>query len=661
MPAAVLRTAWPFNRLDWHESCIIEIKQPVGTYLVTASASGYRSKSQAVVVPENDQAEVGFTLASRSGIVVSASASPGRIPPDGETTSTISAWVRDLEGGLLANKEVTFATDAGVLSATSATTNSSGVAQVTLTAGTDPDTATVTATCEGITARVYVEFGSATAPWIRINSPMGGATISGGVALEAEFGDDGGTDIGCSSLAYALDGQFLASTDPVLPNAQLVTCSLSNGTHTLEAAVMDGDREESYSQRVTFTVENPVENLHPNRTMVLPDTPGEDTVTFEGDRADGGSGPWQVEIWAPDGTEPVRTFSGSGPHISATWDGRDAGGVASTGAYGAKVLLTDTGQSCTSDHSVLVPIDHLWEQPTALVVDALSESSAMDLAVSHRVKKTLERAGYNVMYLNPANATWNMFCSYMGAAPQVLYVHAHGQFVILPGRKDGPFVTAFMLKDAMVYSNRPKKADRTYFPEYPPPGGYAWPNLNKHKFKANLKAHYITELADHDTSRLRLVFMNGCLMGRVGARKEEDWSDPETPYGGSVGNGNNDMAWFMNVLPNAHYRGAAYIGFYEKAYTSTAPAYVYFPGALFSAMAGGRSLRSALDGDEIWGFSYYDEVLHRQVYPFLESPQGEVSDKTKPVYPWGVIREYLPVWDNLRVFGDPFQTYLPPQ
>ena len=123
-----------------------------GTATITAFSGGASGKLENL--------KVGSAGVER----VLVSASPQTLGPSGGT-STISARVEDTSGTGLAGVPVTFSTDAGSLSASSATTDSAGSAQTTLTTS---RAAKVTANVAGKTADVSITL-----------NPRTGVTIAG--------------------------------------------------------------------------------------------------------------------------------------------------------------------------------------------------------------------------------------------------------------------------------------------------------------------------------------------------------------------------------------------------------------------------------------------------------------------------------------------------
>lgn len=79
---------------------------------------------------------------------VTLSATPSAVLADNVTTSTIEATARDISGTPLSGQQIQFTTTLGTINATSATTNGSGVASITLKSAV-PGTATVRGTGQG--------------------------------------------------------------------------------------------------------------------------------------------------------------------------------------------------------------------------------------------------------------------------------------------------------------------------------------------------------------------------------------------------------------------------------------------------------------------------------------------------------------------------------
>jgi hypothetical protein len=117
-----------------------------GTATVTATAGGV-----------SGSATVTFTPGAPAKVAVSAA--PSSVPADGTTSSTVTTTVTDVNGNPVPGTPVDFSTTLGTLSATTATTDASGVATDTITSSA-AGTATVTATASGVSDTATVTFTS---------------------------------------------------------------------------------------------------------------------------------------------------------------------------------------------------------------------------------------------------------------------------------------------------------------------------------------------------------------------------------------------------------------------------------------------------------------------------------------------------------------------
>ena len=87
-------------------------------------------------------------------------AAPTAIFANGTETSDITIKLRDKDGATVGSEKIDFVTDLGTLAASSATTNTDGVATVTITAPTSTGTATITARYGLLSATTTVIFSS---------------------------------------------------------------------------------------------------------------------------------------------------------------------------------------------------------------------------------------------------------------------------------------------------------------------------------------------------------------------------------------------------------------------------------------------------------------------------------------------------------------------
>jgi hypothetical protein len=103
-----------------------------------------------------------FTVTAGDPAAVTVTANPSSISPDGDT-STLVATVVDAYDNPIAGRTVDWAQASGpvvTLSPNSGTSDAGGQVTITLTSGSDQGTATIEATCEGVTGSVDVQIST---------------------------------------------------------------------------------------------------------------------------------------------------------------------------------------------------------------------------------------------------------------------------------------------------------------------------------------------------------------------------------------------------------------------------------------------------------------------------------------------------------------------
>jgi protocatechuate 3,4-dioxygenase beta subunit len=200
------------------QAAVAVVSQTVGTATIQAQAPGIATPAQVQV-----------SFVAVPGATLTLQTSPPQAPADGRTAVTVTADLTDLLGNPLAGQPVSFQTTLGQLSASSATTDASGLATVQLTSA-QPGQATVTATADGQSSRSTVQFTPA-APTSGPCAQSGGLPVVTGVSPSS--GDPaGGTQVtitGCgftgatrvdfgpaeaSSFKVTSDGQITATSPP---------------------------------------------------------------------------------------------------------------------------------------------------------------------------------------------------------------------------------------------------------------------------------------------------------------------------------------------------------------------------------------------------------------------------------------------------------------
>jgi hypothetical protein len=137
--------------------------------------------------------------------------SPSSVPADGSSVSTVTAVYQDAYGNPVSGAVINFSTDLGTLSSSSAVTDSTGVASVTVKSAT-AGTATVTATVYALTATTQVDFvplgGSVGVPAniILTASPSTGVEVGQPVNVTATVTDSSGAPLSNQTITFSLSG-----------------------------------------------------------------------------------------------------------------------------------------------------------------------------------------------------------------------------------------------------------------------------------------------------------------------------------------------------------------------------------------------------------------------------------------------------------------------
>jgi len=344
---------------------------PAGEYLVTACAQGYKSKSQLVTVTAENQATATFALESQSGFILSLTANPTRIAPDGNSTSTITARVTDMEGAPLQGKSVTITTDMSTFqesgtNTVTGDTSDQGILSATLLSLTTPNTATLTATCQGASAIAYVEFANTNDPYVRIVDPSDGSNMTGVSVISVAAtiqGANGPEDV--HDLMLYVDGQAFGAPKLATEEAgpSFDSRILSNSSHVLQASATSGT-SVGWSQQVHVNVYNALCQLQINRLELFTDDPDPGVIEVTGIANEAED--WTVQV-LDHSANVVSSGTGTGPGaIDVTWDGKASGSYVlgiysvefSTGGNGLMSSGADTSWPLTvSSHgSVLITI-----------------------------------------------------------------------------------------------------------------------------------------------------------------------------------------------------------------------------------------------------------------------------------------------------------------
>ena len=622
---------------------------PDPPYLVTACAQGYKSKSQLVTVTAENQATATFALESQSGFILSLTANPTRIAPDGISTSAITARVTDLEGAPLAGKSVTITTDMSTFQENSTNTvtgdtSDQGILSATLISLTTPNTATLTATCGTLTAQAYVEFAENGMPSVRIVYPAIGETIVGSVSVRMEASS------GVDSVDLLVDGQLAGAASPSEGAFDLDTPELSNGSHTLQAIAFDGQSLEALSPVVLVTSDNLVYTIAVSGSLFNP--ANSESLSISGTVRDSGY-TWTVRIDDHSTDDPLTSneiwsTSGTSQQFAVQWSGVDnAMNPVADGPYRYAVLVQADGQlmgtgltvcaaSGSSSKTTLAPgqVEGLvWESNRGC---SNSSQLAWNVVGSFRSSSN-GRVPLATLYVPWRDATWEKFESILAAGRcGYLFLVGHGIVVDFGLPPNVQRYSGFHVDCAraghpwgtIVLSSRPDL--------WPPPGT-PFTYYGKH-------VHYLTELGLASRSQMILVGLNCCKAGYIGS--QEPSGDEDDPYAIA---GSNDLACEFGIYNRSD---SVYLSFHSFAYAAPykwmggAPpltfAYTFFSNQLYGALANNLTVWQALRF--LW--IYYDFRVAQECFDGYPFPEHGGTD---PGF-W----DYLPPYYNFRVFGNPY-------
>ena len=184
---------------------------------------------------------VQITIGGAAASAVLVTASPSSVPSGGGTV-TIIASVLDASGNRLRNVVVSFATDAGTLSQTSATTDANGEARVQLTtsrqaivtarAGGQSATATVTVNAPIQITAAPASGTIATTFTFTVTPAQGSAPVS----VDVDFGDGQTASLGAITAPTSVAHQY-SSTGPKTVRATQVNADGSTSSGVVVVAV----------------------------------------------------------------------------------------------------------------------------------------------------------------------------------------------------------------------------------------------------------------------------------------------------------------------------------------------------------------------------------------------------------------------------------------
>ena len=275
---------------------------------------------------------ISIQIGAAAATTVGVSASPQRVPSTGGT-ATVAASVTDASGNPIRGVNVTFSTDAGTLSASSAATDDTGVARVELTTS---RTATVSARVGNLTAvttSVTVATPSTVGLTVSPNPATPGVPVTLTVTPTVATG-------GTAPRVTVNWGDGSSSEDlGIVTAARTVTHTYSSqGVYTIVAtATSDG---ETTTGTVVLTV-----NVRPAPTLTAAQVGATKTFNFTVTPASGGVPMRNIVIDFGEG-DPVDLGAISGPTtVSKTYSG--------SGSKTVRATQTDTNGGTSSAATVI--------------------------------------------------------------------------------------------------------------------------------------------------------------------------------------------------------------------------------------------------------------------------------------------------------------------
>ena len=168
-----------------------------GADIVTATASNAVAAaglSRATITVASNAVVVGSILASTSKGSITVSTG----------TAQISAVVKDVSGVVLAGQTVTFVASSGSLTASSAVTDTNGIATTSLVAGASVLTSTVSASVGGYTSNVSVAFTAGAANTVAVSTAPAAIKIAGTSTFSALVVDANSNPVAGETVTFAI-------------------------------------------------------------------------------------------------------------------------------------------------------------------------------------------------------------------------------------------------------------------------------------------------------------------------------------------------------------------------------------------------------------------------------------------------------------------------
>ena len=330
-----------------------------GTETITATATNSVNKLLVLTISSAAPAITRVTLSSASSSLIA----------DGHSSTTLTATVQDSGGKGVPGALVAFATSAGVVTPTSATTNASGVATATLTSGTQVLTAAVTASANGITATSNVGYTAGAGAAVGINAMPSTVKPAGTSTVTVSVVDANGNAVSNEpvTLSFTAKGSGTPSLSAVSGStdangllAVTYTAGSSNGTDTILATSSKGKTSSSNITVSNTTVIGSITTSANSGSIPV----GGSTVIRALVKDNNG-------LAAPGVTVAFATTAGTLSSPSAI---TDVNGIASVTLSAGTQILTASVSATISGFSSTTPVNFTAGAPSNVVLSAAPNS-----------------------------------------------------------------------------------------------------------------------------------------------------------------------------------------------------------------------------------------------------------------------------------------------
>jgi hypothetical protein len=220
------------------------------------------------------------TFAPGPPATIEATPDTGMLPPDGASTTIVSAHVQDAHGNNVADStEISFAASAGSLSAATAETTN-GIASVTLTAADTPQQIDVTASVGDVTDTTQVICVGPPST-IDLSASPDPVTLSTTTEITASVTDDNGvfvlddTEVGFTASA----GTLSSSTATTVNGQATVTLTAPEAEQTIEITASSGEKSATFSIECVSTTQVTRTLHHGWNTICFPFSVNMETLT----------------------------------------------------------------------------------------------------------------------------------------------------------------------------------------------------------------------------------------------------------------------------------------------------------------------------------------------------------------------------------------------